>query len=217
MNAFELRRARIGELVDQMGSQKALSDAVQCAPNYISRIMTGSKNLGEDLARRWEVALGLPALWFDTATDLAAIQGSPGSSPEPASTRNWVDVQGALAMDKDGFCGREEIRELKGSVPWMGDGVVEAWQVYGDSVQKRYPDGWFIFVAADRAPEAGDDVMVELKDGRITLAEFTSERDGILSLRRHDDGSRRSLPMGAVAAVKTVVVMIHRSKFKPAT
>lgn len=47
------------------GKQAALAAAVGKPANYISRILNGSKKLGEELVREFEVSLGMPPYWFD--------------------------------------------------------------------------------------------------------------------------------------------------------
>lgn len=52
------------------GKQAALAAAVGKPANYISRILNGSKKLGEELVREFEVSLGKPPYWFDQREQL---------------------------------------------------------------------------------------------------------------------------------------------------
>lgn len=149
--------------------------------------------------------LNAPQLLVATiAADLHASYVSLGSSSEPVRLPNCIKIQGVLSMDGEGFCRRDEIRQLDGLVPWAGQLPAEAWQIFGDSMEPRYSDGTFVIVSANLQPEAADFVLVELSDGRITIAEFVSQRDGILSLRRIHDKARRSIPLGQVQRVVRV-------------
>ncbi|TCU93928.1 hypothetical protein EV686_11096 [Paracandidimonas soli] len=47
------------------GKQAAIANAVGRPANYISRILNGSKQLGEDLVREFEESLKKPDYWFD--------------------------------------------------------------------------------------------------------------------------------------------------------
>ncbi|WP_133434421.1 helix-turn-helix domain-containing protein [Achromobacter xylosoxidans] len=47
------------------GKQAAIAHAVGKPANYVSRVLSGAKKLGEEMAREFEVCLGLPAYWFD--------------------------------------------------------------------------------------------------------------------------------------------------------
>jgi hypothetical protein len=44
---------------------KDLADTLNKPENYISNVKYRRKAIGEDLAREWEVKLGLPKYWFD--------------------------------------------------------------------------------------------------------------------------------------------------------
>jgi plasmid maintenance system antidote protein VapI len=62
------RRRRLASLVNSArfgGSQTALAAAVGVTQSYVNRQLTGDRNIGEDLARRYEAELGLPSGWLD--------------------------------------------------------------------------------------------------------------------------------------------------------
>ena len=82
MDTKELRRHRLRVLIDQEfgGSQTALAGRIGRQPDYISRILGGKKNLGDDLAREIESATGKPRYWLE-ATDDDAPPALPGASP----------------------------------------------------------------------------------------------------------------------------------------
>lgn len=62
-----IRRKRLQQLIDlNFGKrQHAFADAVERSPNYISRIASGKKGIGEDVARDIEIKLELPRGWLD--------------------------------------------------------------------------------------------------------------------------------------------------------
>lgn len=63
--ATRLERFRL--LMDQRfgGKQAAIANAVGKPANYVSRVLSGAKKLGEEMVREFETALDLPAYWFD--------------------------------------------------------------------------------------------------------------------------------------------------------
>ncbi|AZS78825.1 XRE family transcriptional regulator [Achromobacter spanius] len=64
------------------GKQAAIAAAVGKPANYVSRVLNGSKKLGEEMAREFEVSLELPPYWFD---GLDALGAWPFSSVDRAS------------------------------------------------------------------------------------------------------------------------------------
>jgi hypothetical protein len=70
-NLYAIRKANLMELVLQkfQGNKSALARAAEVHHNHINLLLSNnpvhSRNMGEDLARRVEQRLGLPALWLD--------------------------------------------------------------------------------------------------------------------------------------------------------
>lgn len=63
--AIRLERFR-RVMIDQFGGkQAAIAKAVGKPANYVSRVLGGSKKLGEDMVREFEETLGKPPYWFD--------------------------------------------------------------------------------------------------------------------------------------------------------
>ncbi|BEG78444.1 helix-turn-helix domain-containing protein [Achromobacter xylosoxidans] len=54
------------------GKQSAIANAVGKPANYVSRVLSGAKKLGEEMVREFEESLGLPAYWFDGLDILGA-------------------------------------------------------------------------------------------------------------------------------------------------
>lgn len=63
--AIRLERFRQVLEHDYKGKQAALAEAVGKPANYVSRILGGTKKLGEEIVREFEDSLGKPAYWFD--------------------------------------------------------------------------------------------------------------------------------------------------------
>lgn len=65
---FETRRQRLRELVDSetyKGNQRQFAGLVGREPPNINQLLSGKRNMGEDVARDFEDRLDLPAYWFD--------------------------------------------------------------------------------------------------------------------------------------------------------
>ncbi|QTN41700.1 S24 family peptidase [Marinobacter salsuginis] len=61
MDIHEVRRENLARLIKDLfdGKQRRLADAIDRQPDYVSRILSGKKNVGEVFARHIEAALGL--------------------------------------------------------------------------------------------------------------------------------------------------------------
>jgi len=80
MDIYAVRRKRLGELADAVGSQAKLADLIGRQPSQVSSILSGAKRLGEQLAREVERRAHKPLGWLDSAEG------------EPASTAGIIDV-----------------------------------------------------------------------------------------------------------------------------
>lgn len=71
---YATRLDRFRQLMNERfeGKQAAIANAVGKPANYVSRVLGGTKKLGEEMVREFEVALDLPAYWFDGLDGLGA-------------------------------------------------------------------------------------------------------------------------------------------------
>lgn len=78
MDIYEVRRDNLSFLIAERfeGKQRRLADAIDRQPDYISRVLKGTKNVGEGFARHVEKSLGLRDRALDTPLDPTA--GSSG-------------------------------------------------------------------------------------------------------------------------------------------
>lgn len=67
MDIYKIRRENLHNLIESSfdGRQRRLADAIDRQPDYISRVLGGSKKLGEKLAREIEEKLRLGERWLD--------------------------------------------------------------------------------------------------------------------------------------------------------
>lgn len=76
MDVKEIRRRNLEVLVREAGTAAALAAKAETSPAYLSQISTGSpgksgkaRNVGDDLARKLESAMGKPRGWMDYRHD----------------------------------------------------------------------------------------------------------------------------------------------------
>jgi len=67
MKISELRRLNLATLIKKHGSQRGFADRIELAPSYISQLAVGTRNIGENTARKIEEKLNLDDGWFDKA------------------------------------------------------------------------------------------------------------------------------------------------------
>jgi phage repressor protein C with HTH and peptisase S24 domain len=102
MDIYEIRRQNLRHLVSTRfnGRIASLADAIERAPSYVSRCLTGKpehrKRIGEALARDVEDKLGIQRLWLDSghATQLPVDEppvAAQAAHPEMADFSIWDD------------------------------------------------------------------------------------------------------------------------------
>lgn len=62
----QIRLNNLNALVRLYGNQTRLGGVSGVSGNYISQMLRGHRNMGEKVARKMEVSIGLPSGWFDT-------------------------------------------------------------------------------------------------------------------------------------------------------
>ena len=171
MDVRHIRRTNLGLLVEQYGSRKALADAVDTDPAYISQLMsTRTKaDMGHALARRIERALGLPDGWMDQPQHAGTHVAEPPAEYHAATREvrvypliSWVQAGDWTDIATDG----------------LPAGAAEEWhpcavrcgprtyvlRVQGHSMEPRFTEGELIFVDPDAEPCHGSFVVVRLDD-----------------------------------------------------
>lgn len=194
MDIYDTRRARLRRLIDEKfgKKQRAFADAIGRQPDYISRVLRGGKNLGEDFARFIERELLLPALWLDQPDDAQhanTVAARPGSFARMGPVISYARASGWEAAadpfmpgDADDWLPLPRLAR-EGSF-WLrvrGESMFDP----GDRVS--FPDGCYIccdpsrndpvnkaFVIARRAGYSGDDA--------VTFKQYINE-DGSAWLR----------------------------------
>lgn len=97
------RQRRLIQLLEERfdGKQAALADCAEISATLISRYVTGSKGIGEDMSEKIETACGLPRYWLDgEGAHSSARSPEPLDHPDAASLVKAVHaVDEVLATD----------------------------------------------------------------------------------------------------------------------
>jgi hypothetical protein len=97
---FVRATARHADAATLRGLEKRFAERIQIQPSYWSQIKGRSRQIGERLARQFELLCHKPAGWMDMphgANAVAALRGAPATAPAAAAT----DTSEALAPRDD--------------------------------------------------------------------------------------------------------------------
>ncbi len=218
MDINTIRRGKIAELAAKLGSQKAVAEALECAPNYVSRIIGGTKNLSGDMARIWEKKLGIAPYTLDGIKVVGADDPTKGSRHEPLPVQTGrVPVLGVAQLGADGYWAAGDLGAGGGAVEFASqDEHAYALKVVGDSMHPRIKSGEYVVAEPSHAYGAGDEVVVVTTDGRAMVKEFVYRRDGQVALNSVNNGhGRLTLAEGEIESIHYVVAITKPSLFGP--
>lgn len=107
MDTREIRRNNLRELAEKYGGQKALADAADLAPNQLNHIIGPNpiRNVGEQLARKIELQLGLNKGYLDSIhskENKASILATTESIYIPHVSIKMVDSELGYILEKEG-------------------------------------------------------------------------------------------------------------------
>lgn len=175
---YEHRRLCLQKLLHERcaGSQTSLARALGKSYNYTVRMLypvgnPGKKNIGEDMAAYinkifpgWESILD---------------EGSNVDLHQEEVKLKTIRITGEIYGEEDGNLGtvryEYSIDADRVAYPASGDRCY-ALRVRGDSMSPRIRHGEIIVIDPDHEPEAGDDVVIKMKDGRMMVKVFLYRR-----------------------------------------
>lgn len=182
MENKEIRRANMLLLSKRAGTMKALADATDSDPAHLSQIKSGFRDMGDDVARRFEARLEKPRGWMDV---LQLDGASEPDAPDYVNEGPSVPVIGTAQLGDDGFW-----YELQYPVG-QGEGFVRypardpntyALRVKGDSMWPRIRPGEFVVIEPNHELVFGEEVMVQTTNGRSMIKILVSRRNGLVEL-----------------------------------
>ena len=175
MDVKEIRRENLAALVSKRGSRKPLAEAIGTDPAYISQLLSDKTkaDMGHQLARRIEKALGKPRGWMDRSHREAgmSVLEAPAAyeeAPARAPGGDFVAVQRVSINVEAGITGFH-VQQLEGN----GDPIffrrdyldkkgwranqLHAIRVSGDSMEPAlYPGDLVVINAALTDPVDGE-------------------------------------------------------------
>lgn len=183
---FEYRRQCLLRVRDEYceGKTSVLSKKTGIDQNYLGRLFyepgkKGKKNIGEDTIEK--INLVFPG-WLNESNV------EPG--PDVIMSKP-LRISGEIQGGDSGYLDIQQFPEgyAEGCVmnPVRGSNCY-ALRVRGDSMHPRIRHKEIIIINPDPEPKEGDEVVVNLKDGRQMVKIFLFEREGEVSLGSINDG-----------------------------
>ena len=143
-----------------------------------------------------------------------------GSPSEPVEVHS-VPVRGAISPSGGGawMDSRTGEASIRGRVRWIASAPdLYAYQVLGDELSPRIHAGEFIVVDPSQPCESGDEILVEMRDGRFAVLMLVKRSGGALSCRQVGSISRAvTISEQDVAAMHVITGTIRQHHWIPDT
>lgn len=213
MTIHDVRRRSIVALIGSRfgGVQARFGTAIGRQADYISRVVSGKKPVGERLARDIERCLGMAAGSLDRepeAKDSVAVAVLPLVSGGRVPILSWQDV---VLLDQE-----EEATRIMATVnEWAprlfgGPEPDYAVRMVGTAMEPEFRDGWLLYVDRRSAVKHGD-FVVALPEGRAVpmLRQLQVDGDRMYLRAMNPTHPEAMIPLGSGRIVGKVV---HQAK-----
>ena len=192
MENKEIRRRNLLRLAGEFGTLKALAEATKTDPAHLSQIKNQTRDMGDDVARRFEKRLKKPLGWMDLP--------HAGTQENPDNTTPGPDIRGTVPLiswTKAGKWGEIQDPFHPGDAEeWIPTTAAVsksafALRVRGDSMEPRIPDGAIVII--DPAAQYGH--------GKIVLAKRTNDQEATLKQLWYDGAVPKLRPLNERYAI----------------
>ena len=184
MDIHEVRRQNLARLINERfgGKQKRLADAIDRQPDYVSRVLKGTKNVGEGFARHIEESLHLERGAMDNGFYISAEAHRAIASDSDESSSSQIAEYAKNRAAKVAFTATP----AKGRAPSAGKardeleffGHMDAWDSNTplDEDEVELP----LFREVELAAGAGQTQVVENHGAKLRFAKSTLSRAGVV-------------------------------------
>lgn len=213
MSIFEIRKQLLAKVMGERSTAEFCREFKQ-SPSYISQILSGARNLGDQAAQRLEKELGLEDGTL-SMPQLADMAGDTRTRLEPAPhIQKWktVNIVGIAQMGENGYwC---EMHEGDGEIDVITrDPDAYALRVRGDSMAPAIRNNWIVWCEPNHELVSGEYVMVQTKDGRSMVKELLFVNSLEISLMSINPGfGRINIPIEQVQQAHYVGGIVPPSK-----
>lgn len=199
----EVRRLNLLLAIKRVRTAAKLAALAETAPAYLSQIKNRTpdsksgtpKTMGDDVARRIELAINEPSGWMDTHhpaewsavlsdesqpgyAQAASVQTDVEDAPQVVGALKKLPVVGRVQAGPDGMLHIDDFHQGDGYMLWWSTCAnAYALRIRGESMSPRYLPGEFVGVdpCADVSPS--DEVIVMLKSGQRMIKRLLWRRD----------------------------------------
>lgn len=210
----EVRRLNLVALAQKFKTLKALAEETASDAGHLSQVKNRTRNMGDDVARRFERRLHKPPGWMDSQHGVKE-ETPVYDSQVPVSDYRAAPVVGIAKLGEDGFF------DEMGFPIGAGDGFIDApsrdpdvyaLRVKGDSMNPAIRDGWYVVIEPNSRCVVGEYVVAALKDGRKMVKELLWEREDSVALNSVNDGRRITLERSEIESLRHVAFIAPPSK-----
>ncbi len=179
MNIHETRRENLARLIRFRfeGKQRRLADAIDRQPDYISRVLKGTKNIGEAFARHVEESLGLQSGELDMVILDEAHKAN--RMDEDSDLQRKIDESAQKQGGVVAFTATPDTRKRKRDSDELEFfGRMDAWdsQTPLDEDEVELP----LFREVELAAGAGQTQVIENHGAKLRFAKSTLSRASVL-------------------------------------
>ena len=176
----EIRLLNLQKLEAEYKTQALLADALETSPAYINHLLTGQRNMGEKLARKFEGLLKKPTGWFDTIQIYQDITTQerprenqshpPGNDFAPVKYGAFILQAGCIGFSVD-YTHEDDKPPLYYRKDWLqSEGLkaesLVACKVKGESMEPGLYEGDTVLI---------DTSNQEPKDGKVSAINYEGE------------------------------------------
>lgn len=219
MNVFEMRLAILNKIIPTAEGSDKRNVAEFCRthnfsktyPAYLSQVLNGTKNMGDNAAIEFENTLGLPP-----GTLSAPQLDETGEFEAAPEIRNWrvVDIKGTAQLGDEGFwC---ELESADGCIEVISnDPAAYALRTKGDSMHPAIRNGWVVWCEPSHELVSGEYVMVKTVDGRCMIKELLYHNNievSLMSINHTHD--RINIPIENIEHIHYVGGIVSPSKIR---
>jgi len=212
-----IRMDNMRRLIKQSGNQRLFAERADINPAYVSQMMTGRRDMGEEVARKIDRAFGKAAGWMDqnhgSNGDERDQPSNVQSGPEHHRSLpliSWVQA-GSFSEVMDNFQPGQAEEWLP--CPFSSGENAFALTVNGPSMEPEYKDGDIIYVDPDRQPINGSHVVVRLaQSNEATFKKLVMDGGKVYLQALNPDWPERIIQINGDAEIVGVVFFSGRRR-----
>lgn len=174
------------DFFEQQGiTQEEIARRLGVHKSYVNQLMTGNKQFGKGVAKKWSNQFGLSYTWLLTGEGDISPNSSPQTTTKDEDDALWLpvinlDTRGGLLPNNevDTVQFNAAMMPFSRNIARMGDFVMP---VIGDSMTPKYPNGTYVLVRPlptwREYIELGATYVLELLDGRRVIKDVRAGHD----------------------------------------